>query len=320
MFEGRAVLYRTIRTLARTIERERARQMAGPQFDAWLDEHCYTGRDLPQGTRSKTIAWSAAEAWPGSIEWYVLDDSVIGAPEHGCLFYEIPFADLELMPQLPEFRPLSRRRRHAGDRYLATRAALHELAAQAETEGDRVRWVKIELALVLAEATGRRLGSIRQLRWEDVDWNAGTIRWRAEADKKRREAIVPVPVRLLDELRRFQRELRAVAGLVFGAEHDATKAMDRHLFDKWLAHAEKKAGLKKLDGGLWHPYRRKWATERKHLSITDVAEAGGWKDTVTLLTCYARSDNETLLAVMSEERKLRDCAVGARNGPPTGPR
>jgi hypothetical protein len=60
MFEGRAVLYRTIRTLARTIERERARQMAGPQFDAWLDEHCYTGRDLPQGTRSKTIAWSAA--------------------------------------------------------------------------------------------------------------------------------------------------------------------------------------------------------------------------------------------------------------------
>jgi hypothetical protein len=48
--------------------------------------------------------------------------------------------------------------------------------------------------------------------------------------------------------------------------------------------------------GLWHPYRRKWATERKHLSITDVAEAGGWKDTVTLLTCYARPDNETLLA------------------------
>lgn len=206
------------------------------------------------------------------------------------------------------------------DRYLATRAAVRELAAQAESEADRVRWVKIELALVLAEATGRRLGSIRQLRWEDIDWAACTIRWRAEADKKRREAIVPVPLRLLDELRQFQKELRAVGGLVFGAEHDATNAMDRHLFDKWLAHAEKRAGLKKLDGGLWHPYRRKWATERKHLSVTDVAEAGGWKDTVTLLTCYARPDNETLLAVMSEERKLRDCAVGARNGPPTGPR
>jgi integrase len=169
------------------------------------------------------------------------------------------------------------------------------------------------------EATGRRRGSIRQLQWEDVDWTAGTIRWRAEADKKRREAIVPVPVRLLDELRQFQRELSAVGSLMFGAEHDASKAMDRHLFDKWLAHAERKAGLPKLDSGLWHPYRRKWATERKRLSVTDVAEAGGWKGTATLLTCYARPDYETLLAVMSEERKLRDCAVGARNGPQRAP-
>jgi hypothetical protein len=34
--------------------------------------------------------------------------------------------------------------------------------------------------------------------------------------------------------------------------------MDRHLFDKWLTVAEREAGLPKLDGGLWHPYRRKW--------------------------------------------------------------
>jgi integrase len=46
----------------------------------------------------------------------------------------------------------------------------------------------MELALVLAEATGRRLGSIRQLRWEDIDWTGGAIIWRAEADKKRRES------------------------------------------------------------------------------------------------------------------------------------
>ncbi len=131
---------------------------------------------------------------------------------------------------------------------------------------------------------------------------------------------MPVPAGLLGELRSFRNELGTVGGLVFCAEHDIMKAMDRHLFDKWLAYAERKAGLKKLDGGLWHPYRRKWATERKHLSITDVAEAGGWRDTATLLTCYARPDNETLLAVMSEERKLRDYAVGDRNGPQTGPR
>lgn len=86
--------------------------------------------------------------------------------------------------------------------------------------------------------------------------------------------------------------------------------MDRHLFDKWLMVAERAARLPKLEGGLWHPYRRKWATERKHLPLKDVAAAGGWKDTETLLTCYQQPDNETLLAVMSEQRKVRETALG----------
>jgi hypothetical protein len=62
MFEGRAVLYRTIRTLARTIERERAGQMAGPQFDAWLDEHCYTGVDASTtvGARTSIVRFAHA--------------------------------------------------------------------------------------------------------------------------------------------------------------------------------------------------------------------------------------------------------------------
>ena len=36
--------------------------------------------------------------------------------------------------------------------------------------------------------------------------------------------------------------------------------MDHHLFNKWLAVAARTADLPKLSGGLWHPYRRKWAT------------------------------------------------------------
>jgi hypothetical protein len=45
---------------------------------------------------------------------------------------------------------------------------------------------------------------------------------------------------------------------------------------EWLTVAEKKAKLPKLDGSLWHAYRRKWAIERKHLPLKDVAAAGGW--------------------------------------------
>lgn len=197
------------------------------------------------------------------------------------------------------------------ERYQVTRVAIRLRAAGSAGETGRTRWVKMELALVLAEGTGRRLGSIRQVRWEDVDFSGGTILWRAEADKKGQAWTIPIPDRFADELRSFRRRLGAVGGWVFAAEQNPETPMDRHLFDKWLALAERDAKLPKLDGGLWHPYRRKWATERKHLSLTDVAAAGGWKDTDTLITCYQAPDSKTLLAVMSEERKLHDVVRGA---------
>jgi integrase len=195
------------------------------------------------------------------------------------------------------------------DRFLATRTAVQELAREATVESDRRRWIKAELALVLAESTGRRLGSIRRLRWEDIHWEHQTIRWSAQFDKKRKEWVVPVPDGVLKELRHFQRLLGAVGGWIFASETTSETLMDRDAFKRLLERAERRAGLPKLDGGLWHPYRRKWATERKHLSLTDVAAAGGWKNTATLLTCYQQPTNDALLAVMSEERKVRDVAV-----------
>ncbi len=56
----------------------------------------------------------------------------------------------------------------------------------------------------------------------------------------------------------------------------------------------------------FHAYRRKWATERKHLPLKDVAEAGGWLDTRSLEQCYQQPDEATLLQVVSEPRKLRE--------------
>jgi hypothetical protein len=111
---------------------------------------------------------------------------------------------------------------------------------------------------------------------------------------------------LVEELRAFRRRVGALGGYVFSAKQDANAPMDRHLFDKWLVHAERRAELPKLRGGAWHPYRRKWATERKHLPITDVAAAGGWTDVQTLLDCYQQPTNDALLAVMSDARKVRD--------------
>lgn len=125
------------------------------------------------------------------------------------------------------------------DRFEATRTTMRELATQSESECEQTRWVKMELALVLGEATGRRLGAIRQLRWDDILWDTGVIRWRAEADKKRREWVVPMPAALCGELRQFRRKLGAVGGWVFAAERNPEAPMDRHLFDRWLTHAER---------------------------------------------------------------------------------
>ena len=64
------------------------------------------------------------------------------------------------------------------------------------------------------------------------------------------------------------------------------------------------AEVEKLDGGLWHAYRRKWTTERKDLPLKDVAAAGEWKDATTLLTCYQHADEATMLRVMESPIKL----------------
>ena len=201
------------------------------------------------------------------------------------------------------------------DRFLATRAAMQALAA-AEAVGSEAwrRWVKMELALVLAEAAGRRLGAIRQLRWEDVDFEASEVTWRADSDKKGVMWIVPLPADLLAELAGFRRALGAIAGWVFNGERGTDRPMDRHLFDKWLIVAERHAALAKLVGGAWHPYRRKWAMERKHWPLADVAAVGGWKDIETLLKCYAQPDRATMLGVMNEPRKLGAADVGRRAG------
>ena len=59
-------------------------------------------------------------------------------------------------------------------------------------------------------------------------------------------------------------------------------------------------------------FRRVWATERKDLPLKDIAAAGGWRDTTTLLR-YQQPDEATLRAVVEFER-----AAGGAAGPQSG--
>lgn len=82
--------------------------------------------------------------------------------------------------------------------------------------------------------------------------------------------------------------------------------MSKDLASDWLLRAEKLAELPKLDGSLWHAYRRGCATSRKHLPIADVADAGGWKTPEVLSEIYQRADAATTLRAVLEPRELRD--------------
>jgi hypothetical protein len=64
----------------------------------------------------------------------------------------------------------------------------------------------------------------------------------------------------------------------------------------WLHCAETLAGLPRLEGGAYHPFRRLWASERRHLPAQGVAVAGGWKSLQVMRTAYEHADAATMYA------------------------
>ena len=105
----------------------------------------------------------------------------------------------------------------------------------------------------------------------------------------------------------IRQQISGVGGApLFPSPADPAQPMTRHLADKWLREGERLAGVKPQKGSLWHAYRRKWATERKHLPDADVAATGGWKNTVSLKTAYQQADPETILRVVLEAGELRE--------------
>ena len=197
------------------------------------------------------------------------------------------------------------------DRYQATRAKTDQVMMEVRWHG-KLKTVRSHLSEILdiIHGTGRRLSAVLQLQYGDLqlpDGPHGVIRWPADTDKTGRETVVPIGPDVRAAIDRVLRERPGIGqAYLFPAPGDPTKPMTRHLAAKWLQEAERLAGLEKLDGSLWHSYRRKWATERKHLPDADVAAAGGWENTNTLRLIYQQADQETMLRVVLERGILRE--------------
>lgn len=156
--------------------------------------------------------------------------------------------------------------------------------------------------IVVAEGTGRRLTSIRLLRWSDIDFGAddyGRITWRKETDKQGRQMSAPITQAVREALLELQRRTQRIGETwVFPSPTDDKRPCSRHLLDDWLRRAFARAGLVPERGGMWHPFRRRWATLRKHYPIKDLAYAGGWRDATTLQESYLIEDEETIREIV----------------------
>ncbi len=199
--------------------------------------------------------------------------------------------------------------------------ATHDRFLTIREVSDRVmmesRWGKhVEVRSYLSElldivnGTGRRISAVCKLTYDDLRLDQGphgSIRWPASTDKTGRETVVPISPTVRAAIDRILRERPGIGSApLFPAPGDARKPVSRHLADRWLRKAEELAGLEPQKGSLWHAYRRKWATERKHLPDVDVAAAGGWKTVQTLKSAYQHADSETMLRVVLEAGELRE--------------
>jgi len=200
------------------------------------------------------------------------------------------------------------------DRYEATRAVSDEVLMELRWGGQRrIERSYLSELLEIANGTARRISAICQLRDEDLrliptpSTPHGAIRWPGETDKEGREWGAPVTAGVRAALDRVLRERPGLgAAYLFPSASDPGQPITKNRATIWLLQGEALAKLPKLKGGTWHPYRRKWATARKHLPLTDVAAAGGWKSTATLLRCYQQPDDATMLQVVLGGTQLRE--------------
>lgn len=172
--------------------------------------------------------------------------------------------------------------------------------------------------LLLVHEHGWRLSAWCQLRASDFDltphqplpgvvWPYGRIRKRAETDKKRKGAWVPLTPRSRAAALLLLRRSSAIGdAYLFRAPRASGPWQIQHALD--LLHRTEAVATAELHRrklladeeevrlGGFHALRRKWGSDRKGEPLVDVAEAGQWHP-ATLLQHYQKADPATTLRV-----------------------
>ena len=169
----------------------------------------------------------------------------------------------------------------------------------------RVDW-RFHLALVLAHDTGHRIGAIRQLRWGDIDFEGGTILWRAEHDKSGHEHATPVTAEALSALDDARKSNPGIGEApVLPAPRNPLACLGAARLHVWWSKAQILAGLDPMPGRGWHSLRRKFASDLMDQPLKVLCALGGWKTAKTVLECYQRPDAGQLRKALEARRRSR---------------
>ena len=165
---------------------------------------------------------------------------------------------------------------------------------------------RFRVALVLAHETGHRIGAIRQLRWSDIDLEAGVIRWCAEHEKTGYEHRTPVTAEALAVLEKARRKNPGIGDApVLPAPKDPSTCVSYSWTSDWWQKAQELAGLEPKRGRGWHSLRRKFASDLMDQPLKVLCELGGWKTAKTVLQCYQRADEGQLRNALESRRRVR---------------
>ena len=169
----------------------------------------------------------------------------------------------------------------------------------------RVDW-RFRVALVLAHETGHRIGAIRQLCWCDIDFEGGTILWRAEQDKSGHEHVTPATAEALAALDEARRRNPGIGKApVLPAPRNPLACLGAARLHVWWSKAQILAGLEPKPGRGWHSLRRKFASDLMDQPLKVLCQLGGWQTAKTVLRCYQRADEGQLRKALEDRGRAR---------------
>lgn len=145
---------------------------------------------------------------------------------------------------------------------------------------------RLWVALVVCHETGRRLNSVRQLRWSDLDLVVNTFTWRPETEKNGIGSSTPMTEAARAALTRYQRHAGGIGDAWVFPGRDPAGPLRRDQFYLWWKECRDAAELSPTRGAGFHMLRRKLASDLATAPLAMVKALGGWKHPHVVVSIY----------------------------------